>query len=94
MAALTLNSRLTDLAVLKSRDMRDNNYISHTSPIYGTPQQMLDRFGVSWRAYGEKIVAGQATPEEVMRVWINIPLSHHLPHRNVSLVLLLLQNSS
>lgn len=72
-AALTLNSRLTELAVLKSRDMRDNNYFGHTSPTYGTPQQMLDRFGVSWRAYGENIAAGQATPEEVMRVWMNSP---------------------
>ncbi|MEK5255565.1 MULTISPECIES: CAP domain-containing protein [Paenibacillus] len=70
-AALTLNSRLTDLAVLKSRDMRDNNYFSHTSPTYGTPSQMLDRFGVAWRAYGENIAEGQATPEAVMRSWMN-----------------------
>lgn len=70
-AALTLNSRLTDLAVLKSRDMRDNNYFSHTSPTYGTPSQMLDRFGVEWRAYAENIAEGQATPEEVMRSWMN-----------------------
>ena len=72
-AALTLNSMLTDLAVLKSRDMRDNNYFGHTSPTYGTPGQMLNRFGVSWRAYGENIAAGQTTPEEVMRVWMNSP---------------------
>lgn len=70
-AALTLNTQLTDLAVLKSRDMRDNNYFSHTSPTYGTPSQMLDRFGVAWRAYGENIAAGQATPEAVMRTWMN-----------------------
>ncbi|MEK4238293.1 CAP domain-containing protein [Paenibacillus sp. FSL H7-0714] len=70
-AALTLNTQLTDLAVLKSRDMRDNNYFSHTSPTYGTPSQMLDRFGVAWRAYAENIAAGQATPEAVMRTWMN-----------------------
>jgi len=61
-AALTLNTQLTDLAGLKSRDMRDNNYFSHTSPTYGTPGQLLDRFGVDWRAYGENIAAGQPTP--------------------------------
>ncbi|OAB40601.1 hypothetical protein PMSD_01480 [Paenibacillus macquariensis subsp. defensor] len=72
-AALTLNSTLTDLAVLKSRDMRDKNYFSHTSPTYGTPEEMLNRFGVKWRAYGENIAAGQTTPEEVMRVWMNSP---------------------
>ncbi|OAB41934.1 CAP domain-containing protein [Paenibacillus glacialis] len=72
-AALTLNSTLTDLASLKSRDMRDNNYFGHTSPTYGTPGEMLNRFGVTWRAYGENIAAGQTTPEEVMRVWMNSP---------------------
>lgn len=70
-AALTMNSTLTDLAILKSRDMRDNNYFGHTSPTYGTPGEMLDRFGVNNRAYGENIAAGQATPEDVMRVWMN-----------------------
>lgn len=72
-AALTLNSRLTELAVLKSTDMRNNDYFSHTSPTYGTPSQMLDRFGVAWRAYGENIAEGQATPEAVMRSWMNSP---------------------
>ncbi|WP_438346970.1 CAP domain-containing protein [Paenibacillus sp. FA6] len=72
-AAITLNSTLTDLAILKSRDMRDNNYFGHTSPTYGTPGEMLDRYGVSNRAYGENIAAGQTTPEEVMRVWMNSP---------------------
>lgn len=72
-AALTLNSTLTDLAILKARDMRDNIYFDHTSPTYGTPGEMLDRFGVNNRAYGENIAAGQATPEDVMRVWMNSP---------------------
>ncbi|WP_230986766.1 CAP domain-containing protein [Cohnella fermenti] len=70
-AALTLNSRLAELARLKSIDMRDNNYFSHTSPTYGTPQQMLDRFGVEYRAYAENIAAGQPTPADVVRVWMN-----------------------
>ena len=51
--------------------MRDKNYFSHTSPTYGTPEEMLNRFGVKWRAYGENIAAGQTTAEEVMRVWMN-----------------------
>ncbi|WP_342190492.1 CAP domain-containing protein [Paenibacillus macquariensis] len=29
--------------------------------------------GVKWRAYGENIAAGQTTPEEVTRVWMNSP---------------------
>jgi uncharacterized YkwD family protein len=69
--ALTLNSTLAELARLKSTDMRDNNYFGHNSPLYGSPQQMLDRFGVEWRASAENIAAGPTTPEEVVRVWMN-----------------------
>ena len=69
---LTLNSRLTEVARLKSMDMRDNNYFGHNSPTYGTPEQMLARFGISGYA-GENIAAGYATPQAVMNGWMNSP---------------------
>lgn len=72
-AALTLNARLAELARLKSEDMRDNNYFSHTSPTYGTPLEMLKRFGVAHRAYAENIAAGQPTPAAVVNTWMNSP---------------------
>ncbi|WP_367649686.1 CAP domain-containing protein [Paenibacillus sp. NEAU-GSW1] len=65
--------QLNDIATLKARDMRDNNYFSHTSPTYGSPGQMLTDFGVEWTAYGENIAAGQLTPEAVMESWMNSP---------------------
>lgn len=65
--------QLHDIATLKARDMRDNNYFSHTSPTYGSPGQMLNDFGVDWSAYGENIAAGQLTPEAVMNSWLNSP---------------------
>ncbi|MBR4152071.1 MAG: LysM peptidoglycan-binding domain-containing protein [Selenomonadaceae bacterium] len=68
---LKMSEELRSIANLKARDMAENNYFSHTSPTYGTPFQMLQDFGVHYRAAGENIAAGQRTPEEVMNAWIN-----------------------
>jgi len=70
---LTLNSSLANVARIKSADMRDNNYFGHISPTYGDPGQMLQRFGINWRSYGENIAAGQSTPAAVMNSWMNSP---------------------
>ncbi|MCW3489524.1 CAP domain-containing protein [Dethiobacter alkaliphilus] len=48
-------SLLADVARLKSRDMAENGYFSHTSPTYGTPFEMLTSFGISYGYAGENI---------------------------------------
>ena len=68
---LTLSSKLTDIATMKSKDMADKGYFEHTSPTYGTPFQMLQDFGVHYSSAGENIAAGQQTPEQVMNSWMN-----------------------
>lgn len=68
---LKLSSDLTNIATMKSKDMADKKYFSHTSPTYGTPFQMLQNFGVTYRAAGENIAAGQKTAHEVMNSWMN-----------------------
>lgn len=69
--ALTLDATLTSIANTKAADMRDRNYFSHTSPTYGSPFEMLQRFGVSYTAAGENIAAGQKTASAVMTDWLN-----------------------
>lgn len=68
---LSLSSKLTSLAEMKAADMANKNYFSHTSPTYGTPFEMLQKYGVSYRAAGENIAAGQRSAEEVMNAWMN-----------------------
>ena len=65
------NWELTRAARIKSQDMRQNRYFSHTSPTYGTPFQMMKSFGISYRAAGENIAYGQRTPQEVVNAWMN-----------------------
>lgn len=64
---------LTNGARLKSQDMRDKGYFSHTSPTYGSPFQMMSSLGIKWQAAGENIAAGYSTPETVMKGWMNSP---------------------
>lgn len=69
--ALTLSDKLTNVANIKAKDMADKNYFSHESPTYGSPFDMLKKFGVSYSYAGENIAAGQKTAEEVMNSWMN-----------------------
>ena len=69
--ALTYDWELSRVARYKSQDMKDNNYFSHTSPVYGSPFQMIKNFGISYRSAGENIAKGYATPQAVVNGWMN-----------------------
>lgn len=68
---LTHNWELSRVARFKSQDMKDNKYFSHTSPVYGTPFQMIKNFGISFRSAGENIAKGYSTPQAVVNGWMN-----------------------
>ena len=68
---LTLNTELSRVATLKSQDMIDKNYFSHTSPTYGSPFDMMKKFNISYRIAGENIAMGQKTPAQVVEAWMN-----------------------
>lgn len=61
--ALKLDPVLCEIARAKSRDMKEKNYFSHTSPTYGSASQMLKHFGYSFNSVGENI-AHHATVEK------------------------------
>ena len=69
--ALSYDWELARVARYKSQDMKDNNYFSHTSPVYGSPFQMIRNFGISFRSAGENIAKGYATPKAVVNGWMN-----------------------
>ena len=67
------NLELSNVATIKSQDMIDKNYFDHNSPTYGSPFDMMKKFGISFNMAGENIAYGQRTPEEVMKGWMNSP---------------------
>lgn len=69
--ALVADEELSRVARIKSQDMKDNQYFSHTSPVYGSPFDMMKNFGISYKTAGENIAKGQTTPQAVVDGWMN-----------------------
>lgn len=71
LSKLNTDWELSRVARYKSQDMKDNKYFSHTSPVYGSPFQMIKNFGISYKSAGENIAKGQSTPQAVVNAWMN-----------------------
>lgn len=71
LAPLQIDVKLSEVARTKSADMKQNGYFSHTSPTYGSPFDMMNQFGIQYRAAGENIAMGQQSPEAVVQAWMN-----------------------
>ena len=71
LSALKANAELSRVARIKSQDMRDRGYFSHTSPTYGSPFDMMKSFGIRYRTAGENIAMGYRTPQSVVDGWMN-----------------------
>jgi len=69
--ALKLSAAVGTAARIKADEMSAKKYFNHTSPIYGTPFEMLHAFGISYRTAGENIAKGQKTANAVMGAWMN-----------------------
>lgn len=70
LAALKIDDELQNVARIKAQDMVDNNYFSHTSPTYGSPFEMLKKFGISYKTAGENI-AGNSSNSGAVEAWMN-----------------------
>lgn len=69
--ALTLNSKLTEMAHIKLNDMVENDYFDHKSPVYGSPSEMAIALGITDRlCVGENLAFNYETPEKVMKGWM------------------------
>ena len=70
LSALKIDSEVQNVARIKAKDMADNNYFSHTSPTYGSPFDMLKKFGISYKSAGENI-AGNSSNQAAVTAWMN-----------------------
>lgn len=52
---LQIDEKTFKAAKIKSQDMNDNSYFSHTSPTFGSSTTLLKNEGVSYRYFGENI---------------------------------------
>ncbi|MFZ5945319.1 MAG: stalk domain-containing protein [Bacillota bacterium] len=69
---LVMEARLVDLARLKSLDMIEKNYFNHTSPTYGDPFAMMEKYGVEYWLAGENL-AGNSSVAGAHEALMNSP---------------------
>lgn len=67
----TVSNELSNVARIKSKDMADSRYFSHTSPTYGSPFEMMKSFGIKYNMAGENIAKGYLSAQSVVNGWMN-----------------------
>ena len=66
---LQIDDLLNSTAIAKVTDMVENNYFSHTSPTYGSPFEMMQNAGITYKVAGENI-AGNSSVENAVKSWL------------------------
>lgn len=67
---LIIDEDLQNVARLKAKDLVENNYFSHISPVLGTPFEMLKNNGITYKTASENI-AGNSSIEGAVSSWMN-----------------------
>ncbi|MFE7357946.1 CAP domain-containing protein [Streptomyces sp. NPDC057543] len=70
---LTKNAKLTKAARAHSADMAFHRNMSHMSSDGSAARDRITGSGYDWRAYGENVAHGYATPEDVVAGWMHSP---------------------
>lgn len=63
-----IDMELVKVARVKAKDMVDRNYFAHHSPTYGSPFEMMKKFGITYRTAGENL----AGASDVERAHVNL----------------------
>lgn len=69
---LIMDADLLRIARIKAEDMVNSNYFSHTSPLYGSPFNMMKNNGITYKSAGENI-AGNPSLQDAVTAWLNSP---------------------
>jgi len=69
---LKIDSKLQKMAQAKSDEMVAKSYFSHTSQTYGSPFDMMKKFGISYTSAGENI-AGNSSVDKAHTALMNSP---------------------
>jgi hypothetical protein len=71
--ALKVNANLEKAALMKAKDMADNQYFAHTSPTGVTPWQWFSKAGYRYSYAGENLAINFTESIDVENAWIASP---------------------
>ncbi|MDR1205673.1 MAG: CAP domain-containing protein [Peptococcaceae bacterium] len=68
--ALRMMSELVTSSMAKARDMKENHYYGHVSPVYGNILQMVQTFGIPCSVAGENISVMDISAADAVAGWM------------------------
>ena len=71
LCSLTMDSKLSKVAQIKSQEMVDYNYFAHNSPVSGTPFELMKSHGITYKVAGENLAKAYSNPEDVVKAWMD-----------------------
>lgn len=71
--SLKTNSKLTNAASLKAKDMLSKGYFAHVSPQKVTPWYWVNKAGYKYTSAGENLAMDFVTAEDVTQAWLKSP---------------------
>lgn len=73
LAPLTLDPVLNEVAQIKAKDMADNKYFSHNSPVFGETRTLLDQRHYPYFIFAENLSKKAGGAEASMAAWMASP---------------------
>lgn len=70
---LSWNKDLEKAAVAHSKDMKKNNFFSHTGSDGSAVSNRIEKAGYQWMAFGENIGLGYTSEKEAVAAWLKSP---------------------
>ena len=70
---LKYDPKLTQLAIIKVKDMIDHNYFDHQSPTFNMPWDLAGLFGYDFVTFGENLARHYVNATDVVDAWITSP---------------------
>lgn len=67
------DKKLTQIAIIKVKDMLKRNYFEHNSPFYGNPWDLATLFDYEYSSYGENLARNFESPETTVKAWMASP---------------------
>ena len=62
--------QLTQMAIIKVKDIVKHNYFEHYSPFYGNPWDLATLFDYEYTSYGENLARNFKSPETTVAAWM------------------------
>lgn len=70
---LQYDPKLTQLGIIKVKDMIENNYFDHLSPTFNMPWELAGLFGYDFVTFGENLARHYTNAKDVVGAWIASP---------------------